>query len=1110
MINTVKLPKFDSIPIRLPDPLANVRSGLQESRRSPVTGEYKPHDGLDIRAPAGTPLLAVAAGRVNRIINNDTCGYGLAIDHTDSEVGAFSTKYCHMQALPQLQAGATVKAGDVVGKCGSTGESTGPHLHFELRMVVTRNGVTSVGMVPVDPTEAIRRAGSGQTVEITLPSIITRTQQRRRRSSHITPYIASLDSLHPYIQYELTRRRSASETANVHMPFVKLTSLLYVEGKDLGGGAQNSSPRAAQFPTLGIHGQTSGSDGGRGTLFEDIYSPVDGRSIVGYATSPDLLKYVPVLASSVERDAPNIPMPGIVGINTERSTAGPMGVRGGLFKATINIKAYSVGQLNTLLKYFLRPATRVMLEFGRTSSSNYERDFAVQKSVGGQTFFKKFDWKRLITEINREDKLDKMMKGEEGQREFIEKYIYNNFGDYEIFLGYVVSFKLNYTKDNVYDIELLVHSVQQFEIATKNTGVQSNTPAVPDICKSADLVDYFNPNSYWRQNSFIKLLTDYQAITDGDWKGHVISLFGQGLQPASADVKGPGFLVSWDFFVDVILNDNRQGLLSVFQQPENSDTLKLLRSSLIRPIPSGSGGQTDLNSNEVAWNPSLLSTDPNTMLIVNSNLPAAPPVADNKLTVELTNWDKLDAQEKDKFINNFKNDTIYRKLVDESPIGVFKEIRSGVGNLSDGIWLNSNAIMNAFLSTDTVSMALTQLLNSMNNATQGYWNLQLLSSEEVTGMHVIDMGMSKPIDTENSPAPIQDDVFITSPTTNFENTLANFIKGGTPGTNIRPAYTYVFNRKSQKGLGFPDDIGGELLDINISSTLPNVIAVQVIAGIGGVGEEGTRAAIDIDELKRLTPPEYDTYTRPQPGASGPCPDDSKDAIPQVDNIDPDTAQELMRILRDPNAYQQRTGASATERTDELITLQVNKWAERNIKLTESRPNDDPAAGTPDANPVYSARIAVPPSDEQKDVQRQRILEDLARLREVVFDSADRNVNGYYSMVVQYGAFFGKASKFIEYDISKLTRNLQVNKDELEVHPFNSSNLTKTIVDLTLPGIGGIQLFQSFLIDRVPNIIKRGFYIVTKVSHEFSIEKGWITKIQGRFRFSKKRIPQSME
>jgi hypothetical protein len=73
-----------------------------------------------------------------------------------------------------------------------------------------------------------------------------------------------------------------------------------------------------------------------------------------------------------------------------------------------------------------------------------------------------------------------------------------------------------------------------------------------------------------------------------------------------------------------------------------------------------------------------------------------------------------------------------------------------------------------------------------------------------------------------------------------------------------------------------------------------------------------------------------------------------------------------------------------------------------------------------------------------------------------------------------------------------------------VHPFNSSNLTKTVVDLTMPGIGGIQLFQAFAVDRVPNILNSGYYVVTKVAHDFSTSNGWTTKVQGRFRAKTRR------
>ena len=114
----------------------------------------------------------------------------------------------------------------------------------------------------------------------------------------------------------------------------------------------------------------------------------------------------------------------------------------------------------------------------------------------------------------------------------------------------------------------------------------------------------------------------------------------------------------------------------------------------------------------------------------------------------------------------------------------------------------------------------------------------------------------------------------------------------------------------------------------------------------------------------------------------------------------------------------------------------------------------------------------------------------------------QNPNGV-AAVREYG-YLGQAIQLIELNPPKMLKALDSNSGGTgtrdKVHPFNSSNLTKSIVDLTMPGIGGIQLFQTFAVDRVPQILKRGVYIVTKIVHEFNLQTGWITKVQGRFRY----------
>ncbi|MXO75471.1 peptidoglycan DD-metalloendopeptidase family protein [Altererythrobacter aerius] len=98
-------------------------------RRDPFTGAAAMHSGLDFRGPTGAPIYAAATGRV--IFVGVKSGYGnvVEISHGNGMV----TRYAHMSRFAS-RVGQTVEAGDVIGAIGSTGRSTGPHLHFEVRI----------------------------------------------------------------------------------------------------------------------------------------------------------------------------------------------------------------------------------------------------------------------------------------------------------------------------------------------------------------------------------------------------------------------------------------------------------------------------------------------------------------------------------------------------------------------------------------------------------------------------------------------------------------------------------------------------------------------------------------------------------------------------------------------------------------------------------------------------------------------------------------------------------------------------------------------------------------------------------------------------------------
>ena len=106
-------------------------------RIHPITGDYRFHAGTDIGAPTGTPVIAAASGQVATA--NFLGGYGLSVILLH-EQGTQQSLYAHLSEI-FVQPGQVVEQGTVIGRVGSTGNSTGPHLHFEWRHLTTEGWV---------------------------------------------------------------------------------------------------------------------------------------------------------------------------------------------------------------------------------------------------------------------------------------------------------------------------------------------------------------------------------------------------------------------------------------------------------------------------------------------------------------------------------------------------------------------------------------------------------------------------------------------------------------------------------------------------------------------------------------------------------------------------------------------------------------------------------------------------------------------------------------------------------------------------------------------------------------------------------------------------------
>jgi murein DD-endopeptidase MepM/ murein hydrolase activator NlpD len=116
------------LPTTLPV-IANWNASTYGWRLDPFTGHRAMHEGVDFSAPIGTPIFAAAAGVVTNVEQHPQYGNMVEIDHGND----ISTRYAHASQT-FVQVGTLVKRGQKVAAVGTTGRSTGPHLHFEVRV----------------------------------------------------------------------------------------------------------------------------------------------------------------------------------------------------------------------------------------------------------------------------------------------------------------------------------------------------------------------------------------------------------------------------------------------------------------------------------------------------------------------------------------------------------------------------------------------------------------------------------------------------------------------------------------------------------------------------------------------------------------------------------------------------------------------------------------------------------------------------------------------------------------------------------------------------------------------------------------------------------------
>ena len=133
--------------LRAPLDFTRISSVFNPKRRHPISGRVRAHKGIDYAAPTGTPIWAAGDGRIEFAGRKGGYGNAVVIDHGRG----VTTLYAHMSRFGKsVRGGRKVRQGELIGYVGSTGASTGPHLHYEYRIKGVHKNPATVTMPRIE------------------------------------------------------------------------------------------------------------------------------------------------------------------------------------------------------------------------------------------------------------------------------------------------------------------------------------------------------------------------------------------------------------------------------------------------------------------------------------------------------------------------------------------------------------------------------------------------------------------------------------------------------------------------------------------------------------------------------------------------------------------------------------------------------------------------------------------------------------------------------------------------------------------------------------------------------------------------------------------------
>jgi hypothetical protein len=667
---------------------------------------------------------------------------------------------------------------------------------------------------------------------------------------------------HEAVRKALKHRSYLNNTAQISMPFLKATTTVVNEdflGKDNLGFTLGMHAIDMDVRYQDIFSNTKETKDKQYPLCGYTYTK-QGKNQLVYANATkndNALKLNKLFDAGSDlfstTSYPHEPPPGITKATITR------GKNGLLIAGQIDFSVPTLSQLELLMRVFLVPGMGMVLEWGQQFAvetiNNKDGDFGERGLIRKNIDDYMFPW-------HDRAKLEELLKrlGEKtvGVEEIMNCYVYPTEGQYMWMFGRIGNFSTKANSDGSFDCTVKIVGPSEDSWAFSTT--QTVTPPADPSTKKPCVQDTNSVHSFFTKTTSganLKTILDDVRAGRGKaaaWKSHV-KYFPKpsGKEgEANKDTTNPNeseklfgdsedaYFMSWRFFVNVVLNHPEVGVLQIFSDAK-VDPEVVKRIALIQPYRNGPNRDTPLLSEPgpkyiddpheafVGYNKFLRSIDPSTMLIISE-----------KAAVEAEATMAASAKRQEKNAPDFFKVTGLAKSFKE--VGVFEESTSAVavpaveggdkldrGLLSAGVWINHKAVVQAMAGAETILRGVSNLLERMSRASNGYWNLTLDSIEPT--------GYSGPTCLQSTPGKDNSTFAWTVIDSNFRENSENSVKEFL--NNV-----HVFNkhvRKNSEG----KLVGSEVIDCNVDLALPKILFSQ-IATMGLVQQKDLAAATGVD------------------------------------------------------------------------------------------------------------------------------------------------------------------------------------------------------------------------------------------------------------------------